>query len=250
MIDLAGTPVELSTAYDTYAPYFAPYLWQGPAPLPVERVSVTRERLRRAAAIYPPNAPEDYVEYMELCPRASAAVLPAGRVIFHGVAFLWRERAWLLTAPSGTGKSTQYCLWKLLFPDEVQIINGDKPVVYLERGEAWVTSSPWAGKEGMSRRLHAPLGGIVWLQQAPENGMQRLSIHQCAGRLFTQFLFDCQEPAQVHAACRIEERMLRSPVWLLKNRGDAESARLCRRTLEAYLAENDTKREEAGEHHE
>lgn len=29
--------------------------------------------------------------------------------------------------------------------------------------------------------------------------------------------------------------MLKTPVWLLKNRGDIESAKLCRKTLKTYL---------------
>lgn len=29
--------------------------------------------------------------------------------------------------------------------------------------------------------------------------------------------------------------MLKTSVWLLKNRGDIESAKLCRKTLETYL---------------
>lgn len=29
--------------------------------------------------------------------------------------------------------------------------------------------------------------------------------------------------------------MLKTPVWLLKNRGDIESAKLCRKTLQIYL---------------
>lgn len=234
-IDLAGVPVELDMAHGDYEAMFRPYAWQGEVSGPPCRARVTEERLQQAAAIYQPDALEAYVEYMELCPQASSAILPLGRALFHGVAFLWRGRAWIFTAPSGTGKSTQYCLWKLLFGDEVEIINGDKPVVYLEQGEAWVTSSPWPGKEGMSRRLHAPLGGVIWLQQGRENRIRRMSPHDCAGKLFTQFLFDCRTPEMVHAACRIEEAMLRQPVWLLENRGDSDSARLCRRTMEEEL---------------
>lgn len=39
------------------------------------------------------------------------------------------------------------------------------------------------------------------------------------------------------SACKIAENMLKSPVWLLKNRGDIQSAQLCRDTLAAALSD-------------
>lgn len=149
--------------------------------------------------------------------------------------YIWKDLAWLVTAPSGTGKSTHYCLWKLLCPDEIQIINGDKPIVYIENDEVFVTSSPWTGKENMSQRLTAKLGGIIVLEQSDSNEITHLTVHESAGKVFSQFLFDCNTEQEAKTACRIAEKMLKTPVWLLKNRGDIESAKLCRKTLQTYL---------------
>ena len=42
--------------------------------------------------------------------------LPAhNRLLFHGCAFEWQGKAWIFTGPSGTGKTTQYVQWKLLY---------------------------------------------------------------------------------------------------------------------------------------
>lgn len=245
LLELAGVPVELdclhNACYHALKPYERAPLAED-ALLSHARVSVSPQRCAAAAAIYPPESTEAYVEYMELCPALSSALLPFGRVIFHAVAFLWRGRAWLLTAPSGTGKSTQYCQWKLLYGDQLQIINGDKPILYTREGEVYVTSSPWTGKEMMSQQLTAPLGGIICLEQAEENRIRRLSTREAVGPLYAQFLFDCAGPEEVHAVCRLEEAMLRRPVWLLENRGDADSARLCHQTLEDWLAGEHTER--------
>ena len=46
----------------------------------------------------------------ELGPRVCDALLPYGRILFHGAAILWRRRVWVFTANSGTGKTTQYML--------------------------------------------------------------------------------------------------------------------------------------------
>lgn len=172
---------------------------------------------------------------MELCPAISSAITVFDRIVFHAVSFIWKDLAWLVTAPSGTGKSTHYCLWKLLCPDEIQIINGDKPIVYIENDEVFVTTSPWTGKENMSQRLTAKLGGIIILEQSDSNEITRLTVHESAGKVFSQFLFDCNTEQEAKTACRIAEKMLKTPVWLLKNRGDIESAKLCRKTLKTFL---------------
>lgn len=245
-LNLAGVPVDVTTQYDEYYPYFFPYLEKntGTSPLippcpandrDIPAVEISPQRLQKASSIYQPNSPAYYVEYMELCPAISSAITVFDRIVFHAVSFIWKDLAWLVTAPSGTGKSTHYCLWKLLCPDEIQIINGDKPIVYIENDEVFVTTSPWTGKENMSQRLTAKLGGIIVLEQSDSNEIKRLAVHESAGKVFSQFLFDCNTEQEAKTACRIAEKMLKTPVWLLKNRGDIESAKLCRKALETYL---------------
>ena len=245
-LNLAGVPVDVTTQYDEYYPYFLPYLEKntGTSPLippcpannrDIPAVEISPRRLQTASRIYPPDSAAYYVEYMELCPAISSAITVFDRIVFHAVSFIWKDLAWLVTAPSGTGKSTHYCLWKLLCPDEIQIINGDKPIVYIENDEVFVTTSPWTGKENMSQHLTAKLGGIIVLEQSDSNEITRLTVHESAGKVFSQFLFDCNTEQEAKTACRIAEKMLKTPVWLLKNRGDIESAKLCRKTLETYL---------------
>lgn len=245
-LNLAGVPVDVTTQYDEYYPYFSPYLEKntGTSPLippcpandrDIPAVEISPRRLQTASRIYPPDSAAYYVEYMELCPAISSAITFFDRIVFHAVSFIWKDRAWLVTAPSGTGKSTHYCLWKLLCPNEVQLINGDKPIVYIENDEVFVTTSPWTGKENMSQRLTAKLGGIIILEQSKSNEIRRLTARESAGKVFSQFLFDCNTEQEAKTACRIAEKMLKTPVWLLKNRGDIESAKLCRKTLKTYM---------------
>ena len=181
--------------------------------------------------MYP--GPEAYTEYMALCVQASDALLPHRRCVFHGTAFIWRGRAWIFTAPSGTGKTTQYILWKSLYGEQIQMLNGDKPILaWAEDGQIWVYPSPWTGKEGMGRGEAAPLGGGIYLAQGRENTIAPLAPAQAAAPLFCQFLFSAATAAAVEQACALEEQLLATvPVWLLVNRGDEASARLTHDTI-------------------
>lgn len=149
---------------------------------------------------------------------------------------MWCGKAWLICAPSGVGKTTHYKQWKRLFPNEVEMLNGDKPVLNFEKQYVTVSASPWAGKENMRQLRTAPLGGIVFLAQDKQNIIKRLSPKEAGVRLFLQFIIPCDNAEQVRFAAQYTERILeRTPVWLLRNRGDGASAELCRRTLEGEL---------------
>lgn len=228
-IKLAGVPVGIELRYPDALSTLAPYLCNEP---PAVSVSVPAQELAAARDIYEPGSTEPYIEYMELCQDISDALLPFGRVVFHGAAFMWRGRAWIFAALSGTGKTTQYLRWKELYGDEVQIINGDKPVLSVGDGSVTVHPSPWNGKEGMGQQLSAPLGGIILLRQSSENRIRRVSPREAVGPVFVQLIISRVTADNVRAACRLEDIMLRqTPVWRLENRGDAASAMLCRSAL-------------------
>ncbi len=161
------------------------------------------------------------------------------KLLFHGCAFLWRDKAWIFAAPSGTGKTTQYVLWKMQYPEEITMINGDKPILEFRTDSIMLHPSPWRGKENMGVQRSAPLGGIIYLRQDEENRVERLSAKEAVQPIFGQILFSADDVQTIKAVAKLEERLLNCvPVWQLRNRGDSESAILCHDTL---------RREEDGE---
>lgn len=234
VIDLANIPICIDLKYPYYEPIFTPFAAQSEPKL---EISISQAEIETAKPRYEIGSSTPYIEYMELCNKISDAMIPYDRVFFHGAAFLWRGKAWIFTAQSGTGKTTQFLLWKELFGDEIQIINGDKPVLRFDNDGITVYPSPWNGKEGMGQLISAPLGGIVLLQQSSSDKIRKITDAEAAGSIFPQFLFNRNTVDDVHAVCRLEEMLLtQTPVWLLKNCGDKASAILCYDTLmEAQL---------------
>ena len=143
---LAGIPVRLSLRSPAYAACFQPFWTEAD---PVAAVRVPEDALAEAAPRYEAGTTPEQVEYLELGPRVCDALLPYGRILFHGAAVVWRGRVWVFTANSGTGKTTQYMLWKLCFGSEIKILNGDKPLLEFREGGILVHPSPWRGKEGL-----------------------------------------------------------------------------------------------------
>ncbi len=190
------------------------------------------EEIARAHEQLPEGNAEDYAEFKALISLTCRALLRWDCCIFHSVAFLFRDRAWLLTAPSGTGKTTQFMNWRKLIPAEIMMISGDMPVLE-RRGEAiWVHPSPWNGKEEIGSGHSAPLGGIVLLEQGGENRIRRMLTRESMEALINQFAGTPDTEEEIRAMCRVLDGLLHTPVWKLTNRGDLASTELLRETLE------------------
>lgn len=89
-----------------------------------------------------------------------------GRIVVHSASIVYHEKAWLFSAPSGTGKSTHVELWKKSGL-KVKDLNGDICVCYVdESGNAMAAGIPWCGTSGIYVNQTVPLGGIIFLQQS------------------------------------------------------------------------------------
>ena len=231
ILTLADIPVACRLLCDGTAAHFARF-GQTPDRVPVSCVGMSREELEAARRYYPPEFEDARLEFSELPARFSDVLLPHKRCVFHGTAFLFDGKAYIFTAPSGTGKTTQYVLWKLLLGKRIQMLNGDKPILEDREDGIWVRPSPWTGKEGMGTPQSAPLGGLILLEQGRENRVERLSVRQAAVPIFSQFLFTAETEDLVRQTAALAGRLLQqTPVWKLTNRGDEASARLGSREI-------------------
>lgn len=169
-ISLAGIPIAVYSENAFMARFCRDYLTDEE---PLFSVRSSGE----AVAVEVKNAPEPVsFEYAEaLCLyREMAERLPLyDRAVFHGAAIEYGGKAYLFTAPSGTGKTTHIALWRQYLGDRVRIINGDKPVLRFTGSGFTVYGTPYAGKEGWQRNVSAPLAGICFLSQGNENVIRK-----------------------------------------------------------------------------
>ena len=179
------------------------------------------------------------LEYKLLLAPTARQLLRERACIFHSVAFIWRGLAWLLSATSGVGKTTQFRRWRELYGEEVQIISGDMPILTLEAdGRVQVNPSPWPGKERWYGNRSAPLGGVILLEQAAENEIICLEPQESFNRMTGRIMCRPDTEEEIRCFAELFDAILANhPVWLLRNLGDPASAQLTEETLEAYLAE-------------
>lgn len=103
-------------------------------------------------------------------------VLAFGGVLMHASVVENGKQAYAFLGKSGTGKSTHSRMWLRRF-SEFRLLNDDNPVLMLDesRQNVYLYGSPWSGKTPCYRAEGFPVGGIVRLEQAPENKFRMLT---------------------------------------------------------------------------
>jgi len=92
----------------------------------------------------------------------------------HSASILYKEKAWLFSGQSGTGKSTHTRLWNKNY--DTPLINGDINLISVAGDSPVIHGTPWCGTSGIYDNKSYPLGGITLLKQSPENKVNTLSL--------------------------------------------------------------------------
>ena len=128
--------------------------------------------------------PDSYLETLAVYRKIVTKMLDFDTFLMHGAVIAVGNKAWLFTAPSGTGKTTHINLWLNNIPGSY-VVNGDKPLIHVGE-ECTVYGTPWAGKEGMNQNIGVKLCGIVILNRGAENHIKKVPMTQILPVLIQQ----------------------------------------------------------------
>ena len=211
-VELAGLVVEVNCRYSFTPSYCRDYLTDKTADF---SVTVSEEEIEQDIAISPHNPRPPYAE--SICVyRAIADRLPLyHRAVFHGAVISCKGNGYLFTAPSGTGKTTHIRLWQQ-FVDGVEIVNGDKPILRVENGEAEAYATPYAGKERYQNHGSIFLKGICLLRRGEQNRIRRVTTGEVLREIVKQLYIPKEEEPVVKTLELLNELMVTVPVYLLE----------------------------------
>ena len=154
-------------------------------------------------------------------------LLRHGGMMLHASAVVVEDRAYLFSAPSGTGKSTHTRLWQQIFGEKAQVINDDKPALRCIDGTWYAYGTPWCGKDGINVNRRVKLAGICFLKQAPHNRIRRLTSQEAVQKIIWQTMrrFKLTENLD-RMLTQVDNLVRRIPVYELENLPEPEAARL------------------------
>ena len=169
------------------------------------------------AGILSTNMPDcAHTEFSALVNYCSDALLPFDRILLHGVALRWQDRAYLIFGPSGVGKSTQAKKLQQLRPGEFGIISGDRPAAELRQDQILIRPSFWNGTENWHGAEAAPLAALIQLIRGPENRLEPLSEDAAALYFFPSCFTSGADEATLRRVAEFATRLLQAvPKWRL-----------------------------------
>ena len=218
-IRLAGVSIGIDNQYDI-GPRLRGWITRD---APDFTVRVLPEELEREDPAH--SMPPEYVEYICAYRHIAERLPDYGAFVFHGVAMEAEGRAYLFTAPSGTGKTTHARIWcASIHGKGVRILNGDKPILRRTPEGFVACGTPWRGKEGYGFNAEAPVQGICLLRRS-----ETVSIRPAATEELVLFLarqiYLPRDPVQMDRLLSLLDECCRTvPTWALYCNREAEAA--------------------------
>lgn len=177
----------------------------------------------RALQAAQPHLSDEDSEYLTSGGSFYNQLLDFSGMMLHASAVVRDGKAYLFTAPCGTGKSTHTQLWLENFSD-AYILNDDKPAIRLENGKFYAYGTPWSGKTAQNCNVRVELGGICVLRRGKEN-----QIVPCTGRSALHDILEQtirpRDPVRLGKLLELLDKLLcMVPVWKLECNMDPEAA--------------------------
>ena len=206
---------------------FEEYLWNG-----AQAPDIILDPSHYRPELYPEGIHPEMLAYMETGRQFSVALLAHSGLHLHASAVALDGKAYLFSAPSGTGKSTHTRLWQQVFGEDAQVFNDDKPALRYVDGRWYAYGTPWCGKDGIHQNKKIPLGGICFLKQANENRIRRLNPPEAVQKLIWQTIHRFRTSENMDRTLSQVDLLVREiPVFELENRPEPEAARLSYETM-------------------
>lgn len=184
-----------------------------------------------------PHLSDEDCEYMTTGASFYRQLMDYDGFMLHSSAVVVDGRAYLFSAPCGTGKSTHTKLWLKQFGSRAYILNDDKPALRLEEGVWYAYGTPWSGKYDISANCRAVLAGIAVLERGTENQIEPFAGVDAIRSILNQMVRPPDPAARMKLLELTDKLVTQVPVWKLRCNMDPEAA------LVAYQAMSERKGE-------
>ena len=157
-----------------------------------------------------------------------------GGFMVHASAVVHNQKAYLFSAPSGTGKSTHTQLWLKHF-DDAYILNDDKPAIRLTPEGFVVYGTPFSGKTDWNVNKAVPLGGICAIERSETNYIEKMPEDEALFRILNQTLRPYDENKMEILLKILDKLINNTPVYKLHCNMDPEAVDVAYKGMEGEI---------------
>ncbi len=209
VIRVAGHVIQAETTHENASAFYRDFLSDGTPEfcVRVEQRDIDLERQLSRSPGRNSACLEEQFETQAFHRLLTERLIDEDILAMHGAAIAVDGEAYLFTAPSRTGKTTQIWRWLDHRPDAV-VVNGDKPFIrFSDDGTPPLAcGSPWAGKENMYANVMVPLKAIVLMERAEDNRIGRISLAAAFPTLLQQ-VYRPEDAAKMRKTLQLLRRL-------------------------------------------
>lgn len=172
-----------------------------------------------------PNLSDATYEYLATGKSFYTQLLNFDGIMVHSSALVLDGKAYLFSAPCGTGKSTHVSLWRRVFGDErVRVLNDDKPALRMIDGVWYAYGTPWSGKTAQNLNICAPLAGIAMIERSETNEIVPFTGPQAIYAVMGQTTRPDDAASRIKMMEMLDKLLSNVPVWKLRCNMNPEAA--------------------------
>lgn len=158
--------------------------------------------------------------YIEMIRQMRGFMLHASAIEVDG-------KAYLFSAPSGTGKSTHTALWRKYLGRnrKVRFINDDKPVICIEEGVCLACGTPFSGKTDLHSNVRVPIQAIAILERG-RNQIRRMTPEEALYPFLDQTIRPHERAAMEKLLEMLNMVITKIPIYRLQCDTSGEAAQM------------------------
>lgn len=219
---IAGLRVEMQPQYPTLLKQSVPYLgdFSGDADIKIE----LSEQFLHNKHSENPHLSIDDCEYIWYGASFYKQLPTYNAIMLHSSCIAVDGRAYLFSAPSGTGKSTHTTLWKNKFGDRAVFVNDDKPALRMIDNKVYACGTPFSGKTDLNTNISVEACGICLLHRSETNSIEKADTKEALPKIFSQMLRPADPSRMIQVMDILDKILSVVPVYNLYCNMDMQAA--------------------------
>lgn len=224
-IKIADLIIEIHNKYDFVEKQCADYITDNLVEADFS-VSASETDIEQEKSVAMGSFSDGYLESVCIYRNISYQLPKFNAFVFHAALVSVDNQAYAFTAKSGVGKSTHIRLWKELFGEKAQIVNGDKPILRIINDKVFAYGTPWCGKEGYNINTSVPLKAICFIERGEVDEIDVFDKSLAARRIIHQIVIPKTSEATALTLSLLDFTLKNTDVWKLKCTIDINAAKL------------------------
>lgn len=233
---IAGLNTQIEAEYPMLKSRIAAYREKSAESIPPSiKVKVTNERIIKTVKHFDDRITPEQSEYILAGGDFYRQLLSHNGIMLHSSAVVTNGKAYMFSAPSGTGKSTHTALWLKMLED-AYILNDDKPAIRVIGDKLFAFGTPFSGKHDISRNTRVEIGGICFIKRSSTNSIRMITAKEAIPLMLAQTMRFKEKSCMENLLDVMDTVIRRVPVYELSCNTDISAAELSYRVMAKGLS--------------